>query len=174
MEIKINKEDLKTGDILLVSSHSWLAKKIQFFQKNKWNHAGIVIECWGEWFICEADKKGICLTALDDYLNSDKSLMICRPQFDYDEKKISTFMLPYCGHVGYDYSSLLFFQLLAQVFGKWVGKKGDEAARRFYCSEWCAFVHNQFNQSIFPFWYSVAPKDIFNDIINFRHLILKN
>jgi len=172
VDIKINKEDLRTGDILLVSSKSWIARQIQFFQKNKWNHAGIVVEIWGEWYICESDKRGICLTKLSDYINSNKELMICRPTWSYDEKNLSKFMMPYCGHVKYDYTSLLFYQLIYQVTGKWMGKKEDKATNAFYCSEWAAFVHHTFDEGVFPHWYETSPKDIFENNL-LLHLTLK-
>lgn len=170
--MKIKIDELKTGDIILVSSHSWLAKQIQKFQKNKWNHAGVIIEIWGEIYVCESDKRGICLTTLTDYLNSDKELLICRPTYKYDSKKLTEIMPKECGHTRYDYASLVFFQLIKQLTGKWIGKRGDKAENAYYCSEWAAYVHNQVYPTIFTNWYEIAPKDIFENPM-FTHFKIK-
>jgi hypothetical protein len=66
--IKIS--EIKTGDCLLVSSYSFIAKAIQLFQKNKYNHAAIFVWIEGKLFVSEADKYGICLTP-EDLFNSD-------------------------------------------------------------------------------------------------------
>ena len=59
----INKTmEFKTGDILLVGGTSWISKAIKWFTKSKWSHSGMFISIWGEWYIIEAEYRGLQLT----------------------------------------------------------------------------------------------------------------
>lgn len=55
----MNTIEINSGDVLLVSRKSWLAKAIQWFQENEWNHAGLFIKIYDEIFVCEAIERGI-------------------------------------------------------------------------------------------------------------------
>jgi hypothetical protein len=54
--IKMDTDQIKTGDILLVSGKWLLARMIQKVTRSKWNHAGVMVWLWGELFVAEAEK----------------------------------------------------------------------------------------------------------------------
>ena len=170
---------IKTGDTLLVSSKSLLAKLIQKFQKiqnkeaGKWNHAAMFWWGYDELFVIEADKRGICITPFKDYSESNRELLLLVPKFEVDGVKYGSFMLPYCGHTRYDKFNLLIAQSVKILtFGKvWLGER-KQKDNKFICGEWVAFVYNHFNNDMFTKSQKIAPIDLYlND--NFHHIILK-
>jgi hypothetical protein len=169
-----NLKEIKTGDILLVSSQSWLARQIKLFQQCEWNHAGVMWWAYDKLFVIEADKYGICCTPFEDYYKSNKKLMILQPYKYIDGSKIGEMMLPYIGHTPYNFTNLLFSQPIKLITGIWLGKKGDKAAHRMVCSEWCAYIYNRyFGKGMFDEWWKIAPKDLFYSEIFEKHLIEK-
>jgi hypothetical protein len=175
---KLDLESIKTGDILLVGSNSFLSKAIKFFQKNKYSHAGIFIRLYDELFICESLKRGIALTHCEDYFNhlSKYNLKVLRykkfNEMSTDEqkrieKKIAKIMLPKCGNVPYDYISLLFYEPIRFIFKKWIGGNAKNSDKRFMCAEWCAYVYNKI-YNIYGNWFEIAPVDIEKDTENFE------
>lgn len=165
---------IKTGDNLLVSSHSWLAKKIQLFQNNKWNHSAMFWWAYDELFVIEADKYGIAITPFSQYLKSDSGLMVLKPNFAVDGAKMGAFMLPFCGHTPYDKTNLILDQAIKFITaGKvWIGKNKKDASKKFICGEWVAFVYNNFNEDIFPAWNKIAPSEIWADL-HFTHILIR-
>lgn len=161
-------KDIKTGDCLLVSSNSWLAKQIQKFQSRedkeggKWNHAAMFWWAYDELMVIEADKYGISITPFKDYYFSDRELLICKPKFKVDGSEYGKFMLPYAGHTRYGFWNLLVAQAVKILtFGRvWIGPSKSQT-KRFICGEWCAYVYNNFNKKAFPDWNKVAPVDIY-------------
>lgn len=173
--MKIYKEHIKTGDCLLVSSYSWLAKQIQKFQDCKWNHAGMFIWIGDVLYICESYVRGICLTPFSDYENSKKQLMVLRPTFKYDTEILENLMLSKCGHVPYDFVNLIIHQSIKYITGKriWIGKREQKADKRFICGEWCAYCyHMTTEKNLFPEWNKIAPEELYNDEEHFVHFDL--
>ena len=160
----IMEQQIKTGDVLLVSSNRWISKAIKWFTKSEWSHAGVFIQIWGEWYIIEAEKRGIQLTKWEDPSKYDggrttkKKLALLKPKRQYlvEEKKLANFVLPYAGTEPYDYIGLL-VQAWFQLTGKWVGKTKEKAEKRMYCSEFVAFVYHHFNQKTFFDWWLISP-----------------
>lgn len=160
--------EINTGDCLLVSSHSWLARQIQKFQKivnkdgAKWNHAAQFWVCYDELFVIEADKYGIACTPFKDYIDSDKDLLVYKPQFSVDGSEYGKFMLRYAGHTRYGKFNLIFAQSIKMLtFGRvWIGPSKKQT-KKFICGEWVAFVYNHFNENIFSNWNEAAPIDIY-------------
>jgi len=148
---------ISTGDVLLVSSSNWLGEKIQDFQKCKWNHAGIFLIIENELYLCDAQKHGIRLIRFKEYKTSSR-LMILRPKRKVHRKKLVHFILPYVGNTPYDFVSLVLYQPIRFLFGKWIGRKNKEANKRFTCSEWVAYIY----KDVFPEWWKAAPVDLFN------------
>lgn len=104
---------INTGDVLLVSRKTLLARIIQWFQENEWNHAGIIVDIYGELFVIEAIEKGVVPTKYSDKLNSNRKLMILKPKIPLtDEEKINLikFGLSKCEHEPYDYFNLICYQ----------------------------------------------------------------
>ena len=170
-----NLKEIKTGDILLVSSQSWIARQIKLFQQCEWNHAGVMWWAYDKLFVIEADKYGICCTPFADYTsNPNKKLMILQPYKYIDGSRMGEMMLPYIGHTPYGYTSLAFAHPVRMMFNVWIGKKGKQAKKRMVCSEWCAYVYNKyFGKGVFDDWYKLAPKDLFYSEIFEKHLIEK-
>ena len=171
---------IQTGDGLLVSSHSFLARQIQKFQKiqdeqgGKWNHAAVSWWAYDELMVIEADTRGIAITPFRDYLNSNRSLMRLIPQFYIDGSECGKFMLPYAGHTRYDKWNLIVAQAVKFLtFGKvWLGER-KENDKKFICGEWAHFVWKQFRPDLFPeFSPKIAPVDLFLNK-NFSHQIIK-
>jgi hypothetical protein len=167
-----------TGDNLLVSTNSWLGRAIQDFQKCKWNHAGKIVIIDDVVYVCEADKRGICLTPLTNYTNNQSryTLLIQKPKepFKIDElDKMVDFMLPLCGHVGYEYVNLLIYQPIKYLTGIWLGaKKPAKADKRYICGEWVARVDNEIRGWFEGEWEKIAPVDLFNSY-HYTNYLLK-
>ena len=158
-------QEIKTGDILLVSSQSWIARQIKRFQRCEWNHAGVFWWAYDKLFIIEADKYGICCTPFEDYTsNPTKKLLHLAPTRYIDGSRMGEMMLPYIGHTPYNYTNLLIAQPIKMITGKWIGRTDERVAKkRMVCSEWCAYVYNKyFGEGVFNDWYKIAPKDLFN------------
>jgi hypothetical protein len=167
--------EINTGDCLLVSSKSWLAKQIQRFQKiedktgGKYNHAAMFWWAYDELMVIEADKYGISITPFKEYTDSNKELLICKPKFKVDGSLYGKFMLPYAGHTRYGFWNLIVAQSIRILTGEkvWVGPSKKDT-KRFICGEWCAFVYETFKKYTFLDWNKVAPVTIFKNP-NFTH-----
>lgn len=163
---------IETGDNLLVSSKTWLAKEIQWFQDCIWNHAGKFIWLCDRLYVCESDKYGICLTPFENYSESNKGLMIQKPiepYTDIEKKRLSEWMLPRCGHVKYEFKNLLFEQpikyISKAITGKevWIGTVSEhQADKRYICGEWVMRCDNIVKGWYSKKWMSGAPVDLFN------------
>jgi hypothetical protein len=159
---------INTGDALLVSSKSWLARQIQKFQKTqdpeggKWNHAAMFWWAYDELFVIEADKFGIACTPYSEYVFSNRDLLVIKPKFKVDGSEYGKFMLPYVGHTRYDKWNLVVAQAVKMLtFGKlWLGHDKTNT-KKFICGEWVAFVYNHFECTVFPNWNRTAPVDIY-------------
>lgn len=157
-------KDLKTGQILLVNTKKgFVQKTIHWFQSfiskqgSKWNHAAMIWIAYSKPFVIEADRRGICITPLDDYFDRKKyELLLLIPSFDVDGSAMGKFMLPFCGHTRYDYFNLLFAQPVEIISDGeiWIG--GKQNNKKFICGEWCYFVFKHF----FPKSFSEQPEKI--------------
>jgi hypothetical protein len=168
--------EIKTGDCLLVSSKSWLARQIQKFQKmvdkdgGKWNHAAMFWWAYDELMVIEAEKYGIRITPFKDYVESDKDLLVLKPKFDVDGSEYGKFMLPYAGSTRYGFWNLVVAQSVRILtMGRvWLGPS-KKHTRRFTCGEWCQYVYDRFNPGVvFPDWNEGAPVDLWRSF-DFTH-----
>lgn len=177
MTIKPN--DIKTGDNLLVSSYSLLARLIHFFQRiwskkgYEYNHSAMFMWIYGILYVIEADKMGIVPTKYDDYLKSKKKLLLLRPMFPVSGKQYGQFMLNYIGRAKYDFYTLfVVFPVYYITFGfVWIGAK-SENGKKFNCGGWSAFVYQNFNEGMFPNPQKISPVDLFNNP-NFLHFAIE-
>ena len=161
-------KNIKTGDILLVATDSWVGRSIRKVTKAEWSHAGIFVWLWGELFVVEAEMKGVQLTKWSDekYNSGDpkgRKLKYLRSIEPIDEKEIAMLMLPYVGSENYDYLSLI-YQMIYQFTGKWIGRKSN-GDNKFYCSEFVAFIFNKINNKYFEFWWKIPPGDLETDFL---------
>ena len=163
----MNKYDLKVGDIVLYSGKGFLPRAIQFFQRNKYNHAGLVVEVWGKLFILEAVAEGVVLNTIEDSFKGSKQIVM-RPNFDVAaNKQFSNFAVELTEDRKYDYAALFWHQLIYKITGRrrWVGRQ-HTAGEKLYCSELCAYVYNQL-YGLFPKWYKTSPAMLQEDTENF-------
>ena len=152
----------KAGDILLVGSNHLISRIIKKATKSEVNHAGLIVKLAGEFYVIEAERRGIQLTPIDEkkynYLKpGNKEYWILRPKFKLDIDAITTLALE-AERGKYDFISLIVWQPLLLITGRWFGKKnrGDNV---FYCSEFVAWIYNKI-YSLFPEWYEMNPKDL--------------
>ena len=162
---------IETGDNLLVSSKGILPEAIQWFEDCEFNHSAFFLWLNGILYVIEADKHGIALTKFEDYIESDKGLMILKPKKNIDDKMksdIINFVLEYTGHTPYEFINLLFYQpvryIWKKLFGKeiWIGRSKSKSGKKFICGEWVAFIYNYF-LGLFSDWNKAAPVDIYED-----------
>jgi hypothetical protein len=169
----MNKYNVKVGDIVLYSGTGLLPRLIQLFQKNKYNHAGLVVEAWGKLFILEAAAEGVVLNTIEDSFKGSKQIVmrptfITAPTIDVESsKEFSKFAIELTEGRKYDYAALLWHQLIFKLTGRrrWVGRKFT-AGEKLYCSELCAYVYNQL-YDLFPVWYKTSPAMLQEDTVNF-------
>jgi len=167
--------DVRTGDIVLFRTPfklwkpaSWLSALIRYFAKIKYNHVGVVVSNWNVPFVNEALGRGVIPSPFKDRVIGVQ-VKILRPNFylaDGFEKAFATKANSKLGITGYDFSGLLFFQLVYQIFGVWIGTKNKKRAeKRMYCYEYVGWCYS----NLFPDWWKINPAKI-SDIANFSSL----
>lgn len=168
----MRKDLLKTGDIILVSGNSWLAKEIQEFTKSNVSHVGIVYRCYDEVFICEQDftktdplkiQANLLLTNIEEYFKSSKKFYFRRPVFEVEGVIIGKQILSDLGRSRYSYFDLLVAQPIYQITGKWIGDKNAKN-KRMVCSSYVSYIFNKLYSS-YSDWYKRTPGDFVNDIL---------
>ena len=136
---------LQNGDILHCRSNGVLGKAIRLASRGKFNHTAIVIIIDGEIFIAEAQNNGVNLKTFDNWqLKYNYDYVVSRYLFGSKEwgKAFRKRALSKIGVTGYDYVSLFVWQPVLQITGKWLGRKGEKAEKRMYCSEFAPYTHN--------------------------------
>lgn len=149
--------NLQVGDIVLYSGNKLLAKLIQFFQRRKWNHAGLVVEFEGKLMILEAIAEGAVLRMPEESFG-ESQIMIMRPRFEIEDKDgFSKMAIELVLGKPYDYAALLWHQLIFKLSGrrKWVGRK-HTAYLKLNCSELVAYCYDMM-YGVFPVWYKTSP-----------------
>jgi hypothetical protein len=162
-------------DVLHVHSpFSWrkpwryLSAIIRFMEKLRYgpeashfSHTAIALWHANELYIYEADPQ-VKKTLFADWVK-DKEIAIGRVPFKLYNKhgsskeEIRTILKSKLG-VRYDYFSLVVFQILLILSGKWYGSKNSNT---FYCSEytsWILYVGTGLPEN----WYSVSPARSYN------------
>lgn len=154
-------EDFKTGDIILFHTKfvwykplSWLSALIRFFTKSYYNHVGVVVRNWDVPFINEAVETGVHAVPLVDRIGSHQ-IRVIRPIKGVDERTFAVRANSKIGHTGYDFSGLLFYQLIFQLTGHWLGHTGVHAEGVMYCGEYAGFCHAEY----FHNYWKTAPSD---------------
>lgn len=144
---------LRTGDILHCKNDNFISKAIRFATKGKFSHTALVVECWGEVCIIEAQNNGVNLKTYDSWMKKyNYKYAISRP-LQLNEKEFSVRALKRAGVTSYDFKSLLFYQPLYILTGKWKGSNvGDN---KMYCSD---FVGWQYDV---PKYWEKSPQDLY-------------
>lgn len=180
---KIERFDLtkiKTGDILVVQTKSWLANLIQQFQNlqnkefGKYNHAMVAWWVYDKLFVTEAIESGIVVTNFEEvYMKESKykSILLLKPKYYVDGSKVGEYMLNYLGKTRYGFVNLLFYQPIKILTGVWLGPKNKDDIH-FICGVWAAHIANYTKKGVILDESEVAPVDLCLNS-NFTHYIVK-
>ena len=152
---------LKTGDIVFVKMPFVWFKPLRYVSliirkvlKTWFNHIAIIVIIENAVFVAESTAGGVKITPFKQW-SKDSFIEIQRN--DRLTQNALSRIMKYQGFTGYDYKSLVWYQIILQFFGKWEGKKREAAAERLYCSEYYALV----DKESFPQWWRTTPKDIY-------------
>lgn len=165
---------LQAGDVINMFTpfsfkkpFSWLSFLIRKISKSTWSHSAVVIDIWGRTFICEALATGIVVCPIEEW-GEEAVVNVSRAKVPVDKKEFSSRAMSYVGHTGYDYSSLLWYQLLYQITGRWMGHTpaSKKTTATFYCSEFAAWLF----EPCFPKWYETTPQKVFENTCHFDHV----
>lgn len=163
--------NFEVGDVILTHTKfnpkedrvSILSALIRFFTNNYWNHAKYVVQVGDELKIQEALAHGIVERSIEEALDG-KDILIMKPvvKLTRGEKALYSKYAKRLKGVKYDYFGTLFFQLIKQLTGIWIGSRDLKLETPKYCSEAPITLHH-FVRGIIkkPFGYS--PADIRND-----------
>lgn len=155
MDIKSN---LKTGDVLHCQGHKLLARTIRKVIKSRLSHTAIVIRMEGRLFVADSQREGVNLRSFDEWQRKYKykffvSRFGCSSSI-IEEKFMRERMFKTLGIIKYDYASLLIHQPIYLLTGKWPRKKPHKENKRFYCSQFVAYVLGIENSHLF------SPQDL--------------
>lgn len=163
--------NLEVGDIILTHTKfnpkedkvSILSALIRYFTNNYWNHAKYVVRVGNELMIQEALAHGIVERTLEDAL-IDRDILIMKPvtKLTRDEKSLYSKYSKRLKGVKYDYFGTMFFQLIKQLTGKWIGSRDVKLETPKYCSEAPMTLHHLVKGIIKKPW-GYSPADIRND-----------
>ncbi len=164
--------ELKTGDVILYRRKTFLSKAIQWFEKNKWSHAGLVVKIYGSDFVEEAEAKGLLINTLMDSIKKCE-IMLLRPKFNPNTISFSKLVIPMAGKHRYNFIKLLFVQVNWQLFHIWLAKKdNNDKLRRVICGEFVAYVYHVFTKGeLFKDWFKATSKSLFESD-QFEHINL--
>jgi hypothetical protein len=153
--------NLKSGDIILFRNDfilsdpmTWIAAAIRFFTKVKYNHAAVVVSCWGKLMLNEANEKGVICRPAEKRLERVKtSILIIRRKGYLKERDFGRLSMGALG-TPYDFNSLFLSQLFYRVTGIWLGKSD---ASQMVCTEYAAWCHQ------LPEYWKYSAKELLNN-----------
>lgn len=177
--------EIKTGWGFLISSKGFLPDKIQAFQSirygraaGEWNHAGVFQKTTDGVLRCvEMEREGLVKNALLSYIvkqaKGDCEILILKPKFGVYEIPAVNIIEESIGKIRYEFFNLLLYQAIKCLSGKYIGVRGNRAAKRMICGEWMAFFYYQLTgMKEFKTWYDEAPAEMYlNDL--FEHKLFK-
>lgn len=164
------------GDIGLVKSKGFLPTSIRWFMNiykkikglpkstETYNHVFTVIDVNGMLYVVEALSSGVNIRPFTGTYSLKANVKYKTPIKPYsaeEKTKISVLAsnMVFKPH-RYDFVSLLIWQPLFVLTGKWYGSKNNKATGRFYCSELAATLSNLVRANTFKDAYTVNPADI--------------
>ncbi len=156
--------NLKTGDIILsyVSTSwnpsTWVSGLIRKISNQKWSHISIVVSCWDTLFFVEALPGGVKMTPISQH-PKNLNVMIRRSKNVFIERELACISMSKIGYTKYDMSSVMWFQLLKQITGKWYGhtNASNLTDKTMYCSELVGWIYKLDD------WWKLTPGDFAND-----------
>lgn len=146
---------------------SWLSVMIRKISRSTWSHSAVVVDIWGRAFICEALATGIVIRPIEEW-GDGAVVCVSRPKVPIDKEEFSCKAMSKVGHTGYDYSSLLWYQLLYQITGRWYGHTtaSKKTAKKLYCSEYASWLFEPY----FKDWFKTTPEMIQRNDKDFDHV----
>lgn len=149
---------------------------IRFFTKCKYHHAGIVGLKDNELWVFEAVFRGFVPTKpLEEWLEGEGvrfDLAIFNPFKLEEGGDVNARTITYQQSLfairerlysitgsPYDFGSLLMWQIVYQLTGRWCGKRGQSALNRIYCTEAIAFILG------FEKWWTYDPTKLYNKLL---------
>lgn len=144
----LTTQDLKTGDILHCRGNVLLSKIIRWFTKSDFsNHTAVVIECWGQIYVVDAQKDGVNPRPIDKWIEDyGYEVIVARPKVGpKDPKTFSIRAFTKVGNTGYDFKSLILKHPWYTITGRW--KTETDSEEKMFCSEyvaWCWNIENSY------------------------------
>ena len=131
-----------------------MSRLIKKATKSKFSHSAVFIEIWGQPYILDAQKDGVNVRPLNDWLEKyNYNITVHRSSNLVNEKTFAQRALTKVGHTAYDFESLLIRQPIELLTGKWV-EKGD-TTKAMYCSEYIAWIYGVEKA------YKFSPQDLY-------------
>lgn len=158
--MKTTKKELQTGDVLHCRRNTFIAKCIKLFTKSRFNHTAMVVEIWGVICIIDSQNDGTNIRTFEQWKKkyNYKYEVTTLNLSDQEKREMSKKALSMVGVTKYDFVSLLIWQPMYILFGKWHGKKNASANKRMYCSEFVAWV-----LGLDRYW-ALSPQDVFEEL----------
>lgn len=156
--------EFRDGDILLVKVNhfrTWyrwlLAKLIQLFDRNYYHHCVLYVAG----VFHEADASGVIIRSRSWY--SGDEICLLRPIHSLSPSDLPHYISLANAQLGkpYDYWGTLLFQLIYRLTFRfiWLGKRGNNANKKLYCSEHCITPYHEL-RGWFPKPWKISPGDL--------------
>lgn len=146
---------LETGDILHCRGRRLLSRLIMRFTKSRKSHTAIVVECWGQLYVVDAQRRGVNPTPLYDWhKHYGYEITVSRDLNLSDKKALSIKSFSKVGLTRYDISSLFIIYPIYLFTGKWIAKKSKDDNKN-YCSDYVAWVKG------FDNYWKMSPEDVY-------------
>lgn len=140
---------MQTGDQLLVHNPfdwrqplTYLSWIIRVVCGVYYNHSGIFVLIGDKFYVVEATFPRVIITEYTEWLKKYKRVIqIETIESNFTEAELQHRIISQVGK-RYDWWSLVMI-LKYLLTGKWRGHRGEQAAKRLYCFELVALVHDQ-------------------------------
>jgi hypothetical protein len=169
---------IKTGDVALYHTNTFLSKAIQWFERNRYSHAGIAFDSWYKLFIAEAELKGFVANDPIESFGKCEILML-RPKFEFDFKALDMFITKNLGKHPYSLWYLIPVQIVWQISSRlghplWIGgSRSDDKLRAAICGQITEWTwHMVTNGELFKDWKTATPASLFESDL-FDHYTLE-
>ena len=138
------KTQLNHGDILHCQGNRILSKLISRFTKSKLSHSALIVVLDGIVFVADSQRNGTHLRRYEEWMEKyDYRFFISRLDCELtpvQKERITYRVFSTVGFVSYDFKSLFIKQPWYLLTGRWRVKPKHKEEKRFYCSEFVAFV----------------------------------
>lgn len=147
-------------DVLHCKRKSLLSRLISFFTKSKVTHTALVIEIWGDLYIIDAQRNGVNLKPLSEWINHYKyEYTVSRPRFKIPQQEFNDRAMNFIGFPNYDFKGLLLIQPIYILTGKWLGKHTYND-KRFYCSDYVGYCFEPYVKGLLSDYFKLSPKGL--------------